>query len=108
MLAPGLATRGATPGNDVPTVLYTEASVRTFIPLGFHNEDITIEVTIDGEGRVIDYSIPNGRSKDSCACIGASRIICLFTQFTPVRNFGQPVQAKVRISFQSSRIDVKG
>ena len=64
VLAPGLTTRGATPGNDVPTVLYTEASVRSFIPLGFHNENITIEVTIDGDGRVIDYSLPNGPSKD--------------------------------------------
>jgi hypothetical protein len=107
VLAPGLTTRGATPGNDVPTVLYTEASVRSFIPLGFYNENITIEVTIDGDGRVIDYSLPNGPSKDPALHRSIENYL-LFTQFTPVRNFGQPVQAKVRISFQSSRIEVKG
>ena len=34
---------------------------------GFYNEDITIEVTIDGDGRVIDYSLPNGASEKSRA-----------------------------------------
>lgn len=107
VLAPSLAPSGSITGQDVPTVLYTEASVRSFMPLGFQDEDLTVEVTIDGEGRVIDYSLPNGHGKGH----GLHRNIgsyLLFTQFTPVRNFGQPVKAKVRISFQSSRIEVKG
>ena len=107
VLAPTLVTRGVAVTEDVPTVLYTEASVRSFIPLGFLNEDITIEVTIDGDGRVIDYSMPNGRPKNPALHRSIENYL-LFTQFTPVRNFGQPVNAKVRISFQSSRIEVKG
>jgi hypothetical protein len=108
VLAPSLATRGvAAAGNDIPTVLYTEASVRSFIPLSFHNEDLTVEVTIDGEGRVIDYSFPAEHKKSSALHRSIENYL-LFTQFTPVRNFGQPVKAKVRISFQSSRIEVKG
>ena len=59
------------------------------------------------DGRVIDYSLPNGPSKDPALQRSIENYL-LFTQFTPVRNFGQPVQAKVRISFQSSRIEVKG
>jgi hypothetical protein len=108
VLAPSLATRGTAAGTDVPTVLYTEASVRSFIPLGFHNEDMTVEVTIDGDGRVIDYSFPTDRSKKNHALHRSIENYLLFTQFTPVRNFGQPVKAKVRISFQSSRIEVRG
>jgi len=108
VLAPSLATPGAVPGTDVPTVLYTEASVRSFIPLGFHNEDLTVEVTIDGEGRVIDYSIPSELTKKNPTLHRSIQNYLLFTQFTPVRNFGQPVKAKVRISFQSSRIEVRG
>lgn len=107
VLAPGLATSGVAAGQDVPTVLYTEASVRSFIPLAFHNEDITIEVTIDGDGRMIEYSLPNGRPKDPALHRSIENYL-LFTQFTPVRNFGQPVIAKVRLSFQSSRIEVRG
>jgi len=106
VLAPTLATRGVV-GEDVPTVLYTEASVRSFIPLGFLNEDITIEVTIDGDGRVVDYSLPPGHPKNPALHRSIENYL-LFTQFTPVRNFGTPVNAKVRISFQSSRIEVKG
>jgi len=107
VLSPNLVTRGAVVSNDVPTVLYTEASVRSFIPLGFHNEDITIEVTIDDEGRIIDYSMPNGRPKNHALNRSIENYL-LFTQFTPVRNFGQAVKAKVRLSFKSSRIDVRG
>lgn len=108
VLAPSLATPGVVVvGADVPTVLYTEASVRSFIPLSFHNQDLTVEVTINGEGRVIDYSLPYGKPKDDTLHRSIENYL-LFTQFTPVRNFGQPVQAKVRISFQSSRIEVRG
>jgi hypothetical protein len=108
VLAPTLATPGAVvAGQDVPTVLYTEASVRSLTPFGFHNVALTVEVTIDGEGRVIDYSIPSEfpENSDLHRSIGNN---LLFTQFTPVRNFGQPIKAKVRISFQSSHIDVRG
>ena len=106
VLAPSLASRGGVPGTDVPTALYTEASVRSFIPLGFQNEDLTVEVTIDGDGRVIDYAFPADHKNH--ALHRSIENYLLFTQFTPVRNFGQPVKAKVRISFQSSRIEVRG
>jgi hypothetical protein len=107
VLAPGLAARGGVAGQDVPTVLYTGASVRSFTPFGFDNVALTVEVTIDGEGRVIDYTIPTefAASPELYRNIGNN---LLFTQFTPVRNFGQPIKAKVRISFQSSQIDVRG
>jgi hypothetical protein len=92
-------------GQDIPTVLYTEPSVRSITPFGFHN--VTVEVTIDAEGRVIDYTIP-GDYTDRPELHGSIGSNLLFTQFTPVRNFGQPVRAKFRISFQSSHIDVRG
>ena len=80
---PALRHAAPSPGNDVPTVLYTEASVRTFIPLGFHNENITIEVTIDGEGRVIDYSLPNEHRRKILRLHRSIENYLLFTQFTP-------------------------
>lgn len=105
VLAPGLATRGAVAGQDIPTVLYTEPSVQSVTPFGFHN--VTVEVTINAEGRVIDYSIPAEYpgNPELHGSIGSN---LLFTQFTPVRNFGQPVRAKFRISFHTSQIDVRG
>ena len=108
VLAPTLATPAMRVSDgDVPTVLYSSASVRSFYPFGFDDEDLTVEVTIDGDGRVIDYSLPNGAAKSESMNRNIENYL-LFTQFKPVTNFGQPVRAKVRISFQSSRIEVKG
>jgi len=107
VLAPGLATRGAVAGQDVPTVLYEGASVRSFMPLGFNNDALTVEVTINGDGRVVDYSIPSDNPADHELHRNIQNYL-MFMEFHPVRNFGQPVKAKVRISFQSSHIDVRG
>ncbi len=107
VLAPGLTTRGAAARQRCSHRSVHRGFGSLIIPLGLYNENITIEVTIDGDGRVIDYSLPNGPSKDPALHRSIENYL-LFTQFTPVRNFGQPVKAKVRISFQSSRIEVKG
>jgi len=93
---------------DVPTGLYTEASVRNYLPLGLHDSDIVVELTIDDQGRVVDYHLPAMSAPLSRELRRNIENNLLFTQFTPVRNFGQPVKAKVRISFQSSQIDVRG
>jgi hypothetical protein len=107
VLAPQLATPIVIVAEDVPTALYTTASIQSFKPLGFNDVSILVEVTIDDEGRVVDYSIPNAQAKDQNLHRSIENYL-LFTQFTPVRNFGQPVKAKVRISFQSSSIEVRG
>ena len=107
VLAPQLGQRIVLVTEDVPTVLYTTASIQSFKPLGFNDVSILVEVTIDDTGRVVDYSIPNAQAADRDLHRSIENYL-LFTQFTPVRNFGQPVKAKVRISFQSSSIAVRG
>jgi hypothetical protein len=107
VLAPQLGTRIVLVADDVPTALYTTASIQSFKPLGFNDVSILVEVTIDDTGRVVDYSIPNAQAADRDLHRSIENYL-LFTQFTPVRNFGQPVKAKVRISFQSSTIEVRG
>ena len=108
VLAPGSGNPRRGPGTDVPTVLYTEASVRTFIPLGFHNEDLTLRSRLMAKDGSSTIRFRTGRTKRIRRLHRSIENYLLFTQFTPVRNFGQPVKAKVRISFQSSRIEVKG
>jgi hypothetical protein len=107
VLAPQLGTRIVLVADDVPTALYTTASIHSFKPLGFNDVSILVEVTIDDAGRVVDYSIPDEQVTDRDLHRSIENYL-LFTQFTPVRNFGQPVKAKVRISFQSSTIEVRG
>jgi len=93
---------------DVPTGLYTEASVRSYLPLGFHSGDLVVELTIDDQGRVVDYSLPALNSPAPRELRRNIENHLLFTQFNPATSFGQPIVGKVRIWFRSSKIDVRG
>lgn len=107
VFATGLTVPTATASSpDVPTGLYTEASVKSCMPIGFDSSDLMVELTIDDQGRVTDYTIP-----DSIKSPLLRRSIekhLLFTQFHPATSFGQPTAGKARLWFRSSRIDVKG
>ncbi len=93
---------------DVPTGLYTEASVKNYLPLGFEESDIVVELTIDESGRVVDYKLPALSAPVSHELRRSIENHLLFTQFNPATSFGQPTAGKVRLRFQSNRIDVKG
>jgi hypothetical protein len=103
-IAPGVTASA----NDIPTVLYTGASVKSFMPLGFEAKDLTVEITLDENGRLIDYSIPDSAHPSKERAYRAIENLILFTQFTPASRFGRPISGKVKINFLSSRIDVKG
>lgn len=108
VLAPMLSTPGTiVAGQDVPTQLYKGASVRSYMPLHINNEALTVEVTINDEGRVIGYSIPGGEDSNPEPRRSIENYL-MFMEFTPVQNFGNPVKGKVPILFQSSQIDVRG
>jgi hypothetical protein len=108
MISPSLALSVATI-TDVPTALYTDATVKSISPVGFTDEDVVVELTIDDQGRILSYTIPD--CPHSVKCPGLRRNIessLLFTQFTPATTFGQPMSGKVRLSFRNSSINVKG
>ena len=110
VLAPVLAVPSvsASANGDVPTVLYVGPSVKHVGPL-LSNQDVVIELTVDGEGRLVEYAIQNpGAGVNTPAMRRAIENNLLFTQFTPATTLGQPTRGKVRVSFRSSSIDVKG
>ena len=108
VLAASLTAPPVTRANDIPTVLYTEPSVKNFLPIGFEgNGDLVVEITVDENGKLVDYSIPNMDENVQKMDRSIENQI-LFTQFTPAMRLGQPMSGKVRITFRSSRIDVKG
>jgi hypothetical protein len=93
---------------DVPTMLTTEATVKGMGPIRIA-DDTVVEVTIDGQGRMVDYTIVSGH------CILKSESLrrslenaLLFAEFTPATAFGQPTSGKMRLSLRASHIDVKG
>lgn len=108
---PAFATRSFT-GRDVPTGLYTEPSVvtvKSVMPVSFIDDDVVVDVTVDSEGQLVDYTI---RNCEHLALTPAMRKAIernlLFTQFIPATYWGRTVRAKMRLSFLNSRIDVKG
>ena len=107
MLSPVLAdSRGST--IDVPTQLYTEASVKSTSPVSFGDDDVVVDLNIDDQGRILDYKIVDGPHIMKTELRRAIEHKLLFTQFTPATTFGLPMAGKIRISFRNSKIDVKG
>jgi hypothetical protein len=69
--------------------------------------DLTVDVTINAQGRVIGYTTPSGERLEPRIRRGVEKIL-LFTEFNPSTTFGQPGSGKVPVTFRSSKIDVKG
>jgi hypothetical protein len=109
ILAPGLANPPLVArANDIPTVLYTEPTVKNFLPIGFEGDgDLVIEITVDENGKMVDYSIPNV-DEHTRGMHSSIQNQILFTQFTPATKLGQRMGGKVKITFLRSSIDVKG
>jgi hypothetical protein len=107
MLAPGLVIER--PERDVPSPIFTEPSVMQFFALPESDEDMVVDVWIDGQGRVIDYSIPEGQgwaSDPSLVLNVENTLLC--TKFAPATLFGQPAAGKMRITFRCSQLEVRG
>lgn len=94
---------------DVPTVLFTGASVKDASWPVIGEAEIVVDLTIDEAGRLTDYAIVTGspllhdegmRRRFESAL--------LLTQFNPATSFGQPTSGRIRVSFRTSRIEIKG
>jgi hypothetical protein len=93
---------------DVPTILATEAQLKSTL-LDTAPEEINVDVLVDEQGRVIDYSLPKGL--DLAARQELKRVIgssLLFTQFHPATMFGQPTAGWVRVKFRRTQVEVRG
>ena len=94
---------------DVPTMLTTEATLKGTGVVGASDSDVVVDVIVNVEGRMVDYTIVSGRGVLSNAVSRRNfENFLLFTEFTPATAFGQPMSGKMRLSLQPSHIDVKG
>jgi hypothetical protein len=94
---------------DVPSMLTTQAAVKLTAPVSFDDaDDVIVDVTIDGDGRMVDYKIVSGNYPNDGALRRSIAGVLLLTRFTPATSFGQPVEGRLRLSLRSSHIDVKG
>ena len=96
-------------GFDVPTMLTTQVGVSRMAPIHVSDDDVIVDVTVDGQGRMIDYTVLSGAG--ALANVSTRRRLeaaLIFTQFTPATAFGMPMAGKMRLSLRNSRIDVRG
>jgi hypothetical protein len=93
---------------DIPTVLATEAQLKSTL-LDTAPDEISVEVLVDEQGRVIDYMLPRGLNLETRhelrRNIGKS---LLFSQFQPATTFGQPTSGWVKVTFRRTQLDVRG
>lgn len=94
--------------NDVPTPVYTAAVFKGMVPFDFTRRDVIVDLVIDPQGRVLDCRIAGGEGAGDPEVRRSIENILLFTEFQPATAFGQRVAGRVRISFQTGRIDVRG
>jgi len=94
---------------DVPTILNTPVAVKSMAPFSVGDTDVVVDVTVDEQGRMLDYAIVAGASVLANPQMRRRLENALvFSNFTPATTFGQPMISKMRLWFHSSRIDVRG
>lgn len=93
---------------DVPTILRTDAELLVTAPIASDSGDVIVDVTIDPEGRMIDYKIVSGNVAFNEPLRRSIEGTLLLTRFVPATAFGQPVEGRMRVSLRTSYIDVKG
>jgi hypothetical protein len=90
--------------DDVPLGVYTQATVDTVSPFGFTGSEMTVELSIDKDGRVVGISTHNVKlTREEMTHLGR---LVLFTKFNPATSGGQPVSGKIVL--KSFGINVQG
>jgi Putative zinc-finger len=93
---------------DVPTMLATQPMLKYTAPMVFADGDAVVDLQLDDQGRIIDFSIVSAPGQQSEKLRRSIENSLLFTEFWPATTFGHGVAGTIRISFRSSRIDVRG
>jgi len=90
--------------DDIPLGVFKQVTVDTVSPFGFTGREMTVELSIDKEGRVVGVSTPNAvLTREEMNHLGR---LVLFTKFNPATADGQPTAGKILLN--GFRINVQG
>lgn len=90
--------------NDIPVGLFTQVMLNDVSPFYSSGGDVIVQLTIDAEGRVTDFTVPEGAATpEELQEIGN---LVLYSTFTPATAFGQRVAGKILVGIQ--HINVRG
>jgi len=90
--------------DDIPVGLFTQVTIDDLSPFSVSGKDVLVQLTIDQNGRVSDFEVPQGTtSPDEIQEIG-NLVLC--SSFNPATAFGQPVTGKILVNIH--HITVRG
>ena len=90
--------------SDMPVGLFSSVSIDDLSPFSFPGTDVIVQLTVDEQGRVSDFSVPQGNvTQSEMQEIGN---LVLYSSFHPARAFGQPVASKILVSIH--HINIRG
>jgi hypothetical protein len=90
--------------NDIPVGLYTQVTIDDVSPFSVNGNDVMVELTVDKDGSVSDYELPQGAgSPDEMREIGN---LVLYSSFVPATAFGQRVTGKILVNIH--HINIRG
>ena len=93
---------------DVPSTLATSPILQSSMSFGLSEQDIVVDLIIDEQGRVVDYSLPDMKAVVDPDLLRGLQETLLYTKFVPAKVFGQPANGRTRITLRRSQLDVKG
>jgi hypothetical protein len=90
--------------NDIPVGLYTQVAIDDVSPFSVNGKDVMVQLTIDKDGVVTDFEVPQGTSSpDELREIGN---LVLYSSFSPATAFGQRVTGKILVNIH--HITIRG
>ncbi|HZQ91715.1 MAG TPA: zf-HC2 domain-containing protein [Terriglobales bacterium] len=93
--------------DDVPAMIYTPPELASSpFELNANGGSLLVEAVVDPNGRVQDYRVISGESKDRDQVMQELKNTLIFTVFRPATAFGKPTSGRVVLSF--SKVNVRG
>ena len=100
--------------SDIPCVVFTQPTLESMGPIGFTPADAIVDLRIDQEGRIVNYSIVEAAGHVDAIHRSIENSL-LFTRFKPAKlapnycsDCGVPMSGTFRMVLRSSHIEVKG
>jgi len=91
--------------DDIPIGISTEVAIDELSPFCFVGQDVMVQLTVDSDGKVTDYAIPQKANPSSEELQEIGNLV-LYSTFTPATRAGRRVSSK-RLVYMS-HYSVKG
>jgi hypothetical protein len=89
---------------DIPVGLFTQVTMEEASPFGCQGQDVIVQLTVDENGKVTDYTLPRGGASPSqMQEIGN---LVLYSTFRPATSFGQRISSRILVDIH--HVNVRG